>query len=319
MTNVAILANVAARAYVDNPRPTAVPADYEIVRQSPVDAQTGFQAIAYRTPAGELIIAFKGSDTPGCWTNTNAALARGQMPESIALATSFVESAREQFLQQTGSPPSTTVLTGHSKGGAEAQIVLAKLVAANASDYGDLQAVTFGAPGVSRVLKSDGIDLSANEALRGNLEGRALNVVHNGDIVGDTLTRTGFGRHVGRTEYVNSAPVATTAVDAGLDILKQLPVIPPQLRVLARVADWGYEGYKRHNVGLYIQKAETNASLGERGFGVSLAPGSTGGPGQVTSFAPQTYIGFDVNGNCCRPLISGQGLPWFLGRDELAG
>jgi hypothetical protein len=22
---------------------------------------------------------------------------------------------------------------------------------------------------------------------------------------------------------------------------------------------------------------------------------------------------------CCRPLISGQGLPWFMGRDELAG
>ncbi len=28
---------------------------------------------------------------------------------------------------------------------------------------------------------------------------------------------------------------------------------------------------------------------------------------------------FKVSRSCCRPLISGQGLPWFLGRDELAG
>jgi Ca2+-binding RTX toxin-like protein len=300
MTNVAILANAANNAYGRPPGTDGLPDNYVKLHETPVDSRTGFQAVAYRSPAGELIIAFKGSDTPACWTNTNAAMARGDVPASFALATAFVRDAQEAFRNSMGgAAPTATVLTGHSKGGAEAQYVLAKLVTSSdpQPQYGDLQAVTFGAPGISHILKKEGsIDLSANAELRAQFEARALNVVHKGDIVGDTLNRVGFVSHVGRTEYVDSAPVPVTVVDAVLGLAKNWPGSHPVLRAAAFAADLGYEGYKLHSRELYV---ETTASkpIGERGFGTAIGPGSTGASGQVTQFGPQSLIGTDVNGN----------------------
>jgi pimeloyl-ACP methyl ester carboxylesterase len=118
----------------------AVPLGWEVIHTSP-PSETGFAAIAVRNNAtGEIVIAFRGTDDWKDVTGNWGPLARqsGSLPQ-LKEAEAFYQQVRALY-------GDNITLTGHSLGGALAQLVAAL---AKSLEGRDVQAVTFNAPGVT--------------------------------------------------------------------------------------------------------------------------------------------------------------------------
>lgn len=117
---------------------------------------TGYEAVAFKAPNGEIIIAHRGSDSPSIdrealgnpikdWTESNLAIIKGEVPPQFHDADAFAQ----EIIQEYGSE---ITHTGHSLGGALAQLAAHK----NGGN-----AVTFDPPGTSEVIQNS--DLFENE------------------------------------------------------------------------------------------------------------------------------------------------------------
>ncbi|KAB0267293.1 M10 family metallopeptidase C-terminal domain-containing protein [Microvirga brassicacearum] len=132
----------------------------------------GFFAAASVTSAGNVIVAFEGTDIEGFSDNpefvinqiaADFLIYRGGMPTAYGLALSFTQSVIAAAKAQ-GISRDNIYITGHSLGGAEAAYVAAQL---------NLPGETYGAPGISKSL----IPAGASSQL--------VNYVEHGDPVGN--------------------------------------------------------------------------------------------------------------------------------------
>jgi len=121
-------------AYGEN----VAPLGWELLLPALNDSNTGFSARAFRNVlTGEVVVSYRGSDDRKDWTGSNVDLFFQQKPETLQLAVKFYNEVKDTF----GGTP---IVTGHSLGGA-----LAQLVAALESTTG----YAFNAPGVLSILK----------------------------------------------------------------------------------------------------------------------------------------------------------------------
>ncbi len=147
----------------------------------------GFAAVAYGLDANDdgiyeqVVIAYRGSDNPADWLGADSEIALGQIPtEQLSEAVAFYAAVNATYGTDNGNNLS---ITGHSLGGA-----LAQLVSANFGNY----AVTFNAPGMANQKKT--MDF---------LYSNVLNYVIMNDVVGT------MGEHVGNTLYFTPTETST--------------------------------------------------------------------------------------------------------------
>lgn len=132
------------------------PPGFDVVPVGIPAASNGFQGAAYFNPTtGELVIAFAGTDSPGdVWNDLQIGL---------SLIPSQFDSAKEFYDAAVAAVPShsSITVTGHSLGGA-----LAQLVSASRSQEGSTnppEAVTFNAPGVQSIAADNpGMNIAPN-------------------------------------------------------------------------------------------------------------------------------------------------------------
>jgi hypothetical protein len=137
---------------------------------------TAFYACAFQCSLnGEIVIAYKGSQSARSFLQADAQLALGQYPSQFTAATAFEADIVK------ADPKSSIFLTGHSLGGAEAEAVAAAT---------KLPGDTFAAPGISNIVGS--------VAVAG-----FVNYIIAGDPVGDDLATAGTaGGHIGAVKLL---------------------------------------------------------------------------------------------------------------------
>ena len=131
--------------------------NWEVIGQVPNSGndtmtETGYSAVAFRSPTGEIVIAHRGSDPiEGLldpehignprkdWPESNAAIVRGEVPPQFNDADNFTK----EIMELTGSK---VTHTGHSLGGALAQLSAHK----NGGD-----SIAFENPGVGEVIQNN--------------------------------------------------------------------------------------------------------------------------------------------------------------------
>ncbi|MFC4075473.1 Mbeg1-like protein [Salinithrix halophila] len=166
------------------------------------DLSNGFQAIAVKNRAtGEIVIAFRGSDTEGKfidWWGQDATIWTQTTGVQEHNAKKFVEAVKKK----SKAKDSSIVLTGHSLGGFHAQMAAKKT---------GLPAVTYNAPGVKpnpggtlgalRKAK-EGLKAIFNPRMNvlddiknvtGTNDDQVVNYVNEGDAIGN------YGIHYGKT------------------------------------------------------------------------------------------------------------------------
>jgi uncharacterized Zn-binding protein involved in type VI secretion len=170
------------------------PSGWSYLRQSDPNSD-GYFGVAYKdNDTGEIVVANRGSRLSAAglkedWAGSDAQIAaQGALgiPASFQQANNF---ANEIISENPGAPIS---FTGHSLGGAEAQVQAAT---------SGLRATTFGAPGAAFAVDSDAAEASRNSI---------TNYVLPGDVIGES------GDHIGRV--VPLAPASGT-------LMKDLAVI----------------------------------------------------------------------------------------------
>ncbi len=122
---------------------------------------TGFYAEAYRNKnTGEVVIAYRGTDQKdgGDWQN-NLHIGIGKTPEQYQDAILFYDEVARKY----GS--GNVIVTGHSLGGALAQLVGAETGATT---------VAFNAPGVAHLLPEIGINSPASPSSYSNIKNYSL-------------------------------------------------------------------------------------------------------------------------------------------------
>ncbi len=170
-TDLALLSKVVYR------NDAIIPPGYEVagVRD---DRETGIFAVVFRqTGTNNYILSYRGTDE---WLSkdgaANLSVAAGSWHESFKASLSYAASVKEQFGQDANY-----FVTGHSNGGAHAQLIGLGL---------GIQATTFEAPGMAAValrkefrdaLKSVGID----EPL--GIQPGSSNFIASGSLVSDNL------------------------------------------------------------------------------------------------------------------------------------
>lgn len=133
--------------------------NWEVIGQVPNSGndtmtETGYSAVAFRSPTGEIVIAHRGSDPISLeglldpehignprkdWPESNAAIVRGEVPPQFNDADNFTK----EIMELTGSK---VTHTGHSLGGALAQLSAHK----NGGD-----SIAFENPGVGEVIQNN--------------------------------------------------------------------------------------------------------------------------------------------------------------------
>lgn len=137
---------------------------------------SGFQGVAYGLDSNndgvyeQVVIAYRGSDSDLDWGISDLQIALGQIPAQASAADQFYWLVRGLYGMSNGSNIS---ITGHSLGGA-----LAQIVGSEENNY----TVTFNAPGMANQAAPYG---STN----------VLNYVNMNDFIGS------YGTHVGTTRY----------------------------------------------------------------------------------------------------------------------
>ncbi len=161
---------------------TGAPDGWTRLPLDPPLTETGFYGAAYQNAAGEIVIAFRGTQpTDRGDRQAIAALVRGEVPAQFADAVRFHEQVSTTY-GGTGAP---ITFTGHSLGGVLAQL----MVGLNPLS----SAVTFGAPGALALFPGIGADPDGSY-----------------DITNYVATTDPFGSffwHAGTTERVSASVV----------------------------------------------------------------------------------------------------------------
>lgn len=164
MANILDLARLAQFAY--EPQGKAPPGWIELER---IEGRYGFRAVAY-VGAGETVVAFRGTNLSKADLGGSAGDVAADAMLGIGMNTSHFGQA-EDFVERLQARGQVT-LTGHSLGGAIAQIV---------GNRGRLPFATFNAPGVavvaSRNMVSEGVLATTVLRLGGALLSSAMHPV----------------------------------------------------------------------------------------------------------------------------------------------
>lgn len=217
----------------------------------------GYFGAAFRNQqTGEIVIANRGSRATleglrQDWGGSDVQIAaQGELgvPAAFDDAASFAETVRDAH------PNTLITYTGHSLGGAEAQVQ----AAANGG-----KAVTFGAPGVSFAV-------SKNQAAAA--AGNVVNYVLPGDLVGMS------GTHIGQTSMI--LPSGPTAIKDGI-VLAVATAVGGPLGLL--VAALGLAG-ANHPLGNYAQ------ALGSMSASASSSAGGAGGGGKPAARLTDMHV-----------------------------
>lgn len=154
------------------------------------DLSTGFEAAAYRSTTGKIIISYRGTDSP-LDILVDGYLATNHFISQVSKAEEFFLAVIEQYCKNADGTYDTSkvTLTGHSLGGALAQVIGAE---------NNITTYTYNAPGM---LDS----LSLYSANSGNYS-QITNYVTMNDYVGN------YGAHVGTTYYVQPIPIGNNSV-----------------------------------------------------------------------------------------------------------
>jgi Ca2+-binding RTX toxin-like protein len=135
--------------YVDGPTQLPDGFSYLLSDGAPVigyDPSTGFYGAALVSPAGQVVVAFEGTNLDSgnnIFTTAQAIddayITYGKVPLSFISAYDFTQTAIKDA-EAAGSSPADIWLTGHSLGGADAEYV---------GERTGLAGITFGAPGIA--------------------------------------------------------------------------------------------------------------------------------------------------------------------------
>lgn len=153
-----ILVDIANKSYDNNPQ--NINADWEILnikdKNITTNPETGFAAVAYRNKnSGEIVIAYRGTDIKEAADLQNdISIAIGKTPKQYQDAILFYDEVAKKYGK------GNIILTGHSLGGALAQLVGAETGATT---------VTYNAPGVVHLLPEIGINSSASPSSYSNI------------------------------------------------------------------------------------------------------------------------------------------------------
>jgi Lipase (class 3) len=144
----------ASLSYALTPDSLSIPSNWDIFGWTPVNPlynSTGLTAVTFldKNPLDltydDAVVAFRGSTTSHDWFVTDPKLAVGYTPPEFAAAVSYFVS------EEKANPSFNFFVTGHSLGGAEAEVVAAATGAGG---------VTFAAPGVGNMLATTNGDAS---------------------------------------------------------------------------------------------------------------------------------------------------------------
>lgn len=143
-------------------RDTDTEGDWVVIDQTQ-NPETGYAAIAYQGPNGEIVITHRGSDpmteildknsignSRKDWLESNRAILEGRVPPQFNDADEFTKNIYNQFGETVEISH-----TGHSLGGALAQLTAHKY---------DSNAVTFDNPGIQEVIVNNK-DVFSNETI----------------------------------------------------------------------------------------------------------------------------------------------------------
>lgn len=150
--------------------------------------------------------------------------------------------AEELYTKVRDQYPNANIsLTGHSLGGAEAQLVAAKY---------DVNAVTFSAPSVMNLLTDD----VEKKAKNGQFDNQIINYVNPRDSIGAGALSE-YDRHVGSTYYINEDYATANALYDSL---------PPDMQLSGKIVKFGFsimgEDYNYHNMKHYQFDEDGNIS-----------------------------------------------------------
>ena len=180
-------AALSANVYQD----AGAPDGWTRLQLDPPRTETGFYGAAYQNAAGEIVIAFRGMErTDRGDRQAVAAIARGEVPAQFAAAMDFYQ----QVLETYGSTGAPITFTGHSLGGALAQMVVGRNFLSSA--------VTFGAPGALALFPKIGANPNGSYNI--------TNYVATTDPIGN------MGPHAGTTERVTSLPAVLQLVECAV-------------------------------------------------------------------------------------------------------
>lgn len=194
------------------PRNTTSEDGWTVIGQTQ-NHDTGYAAIAYQGPNGEIVIAHRGSDSPHeisdgdisignsrkDWLESNKALVEGRVPPQFQDANEFTKNIYNQYEGETA-----ITHTGHSLGGALAQLTAHK--------YGS-DAVTFDNPGVHEVIVNNGDVFGGDEIKHENFKSYlSLNsfVSAVNTQIGEP-TKLNIDKLLGRDEASNKSNILGTA------------------------------------------------------------------------------------------------------------
>lgn len=191
--------------------------EMRIDRYENQNAESGFVAYAFKTAAGDAILAFRGSETEGC-----------SAPNSIDWADNFVAPflgsvqypAIEAFVAAYHAP----LLTGHSKGAHNALYALG-------CAQGRAQAVVFNGQGFAPGQISP--------AQKRRLGRRAVNYVTAGDVVGALL------QHPEKRIFVEGRPDIRPHALAAFVFDEGGEPIPERRPAWSVLVEWGTRLYLR--------------------------------------------------------------------------
>ena len=170
-------------------------ANWTLIAQS--NTSSGFSAAAFKSPSGEIVFSFQGTDLSKDWGVDGAADFGIFMRESYSTISKHLDDAKSFVYSVLNNPDNKGAnysFTGHSLGGAIAQYMTYVTNTDNIAGVG--KAITFNAPGIGEVIK-DKHNTNINPRDYDHL---ITDYVNESDVIGDWRTE----HQLGRTVYVRS-------------------------------------------------------------------------------------------------------------------